>query len=565
MLLALPPALAQQDPEKRGGPEAGKDNPAARAAWFLRGRTVPGKSAAELLYRAHQQKLQIRQQTLERLRRKAARMSQTAPGTTSDTSPASGATTATAPAGGQPMTVPTGPAWVNLGPAPITGMGPYGNASGRITAVVVDQTDSTGNTVLVAGAYGGVWKSVNAANADPTQVTWAPLFDTDPAAATLSVGAIALQPGNPNLILVGTGEAHNAIDSYYGMGILRSDNGGASWALITSADSGAHPFRGLGFAKIAFSTANTNLVVAAAGGTIGQGLGAEAPGACPAANSTCRGLYFSTDAGATWQYATVKDGTTTTVPGSATSVVYNATAGKFFAAIRFHGFYSSTDGQNWSRLTNQPGSALSTTACPATSGSTLCPIFRGELTVKPGANETYAWYMNISATGTLTNRGVFRTLDGASTAWVTVTGTGLTSCGDPSGCIPSQIFYNMHIAAVPNGANTDLYAGGVNIFKCSLPSTGTLNLCNQLSPSANRWINLTHVYGFLGFGGSCSNSYLTIHPDQHAADFSQSNPQIMYFGNDGGAYRTLTSRTGLVNGNCTATSSNPFDDLNTSS
>ena len=60
----------------------------------------------------------------------------------------------------------------------------------------------------------------------------------------------------------------------------------------------------------------------------------------------------------------------------------------FFAAMRYHGFYSSPDGLTWTRLANQPGAAglLSTNACPQ-NYSTSCPIYRGEITVVPGRNE----------------------------------------------------------------------------------------------------------------------------------------------------------------------------------
>ena len=65
--------------------------------------------------------------------------------------------------------------WVNLGPAPLasdaTGNGSqdYHAVSGRATSVLVDPADTTGNTVLLGGAYGGLWKSTNAGSmsADP--------------------------------------------------------------------------------------------------------------------------------------------------------------------------------------------------------------------------------------------------------------------------------------------------------------------------------------------------------------------------------------------------------------
>ena len=101
----------------------------------------------------------------------------------------------------------------------------------------------------------------NAATPLASDVVWTPLLDDQP---TLSVGSIAIQPGNSNVLLVGTGETNSATDSYYGLGILRSADGGVSWSLISSSIDG-RAFKGMGFSKFAFSAENPSIVVAAAG------------------------------------------------------------------------------------------------------------------------------------------------------------------------------------------------------------------------------------------------------------------------------------------------------------
>jgi hypothetical protein len=518
-------AFAQDSSEKRGGPDA-TDDAARRAAWFLRGRTVHGKSAADLLRRAHQQELQIRQQTQERLLHAAAQASQASAG--------SDATAATAPSGGVlPMTVPSGSPWVSLGPAPITALGRFGDASGRITTVAVDQNDSTGNTVYVGGAYGGVWKSTNAAASDPTTVTWTPLYDNDPAAATLAVGAVSLQPTNSSVILVGTGEPNSAIDSYYGMGILRSSNGGASWTLITSA-TGGQPFKGMGVSKFAWKP-DGSVVVAGFSNATNEG--------AVNAGGGFQGIYYSTDAGATWTRAT---NSPDTIFGSVSDVVYNASLGKFFAALKAQGIYSSTNGSTWTRLAFQPVATFSA-GCNT---SASCDMGRAALSVRPGTADLYAWA--VAANGT-TNRGISKTSNGGTTAWTVLTISGVSSCGDTTGCGTSQGFYNLVLAAVPNSTNTDLFAGAVNLFKCSITAA------NPTCTAGGSWLNLTHVYG------SCVAANVTIHPDQHAIDFLQANPNLIYFGNDGGAYRTLTGNTGMTVGTCNTSTHNAFQDLNTSS
>src|SRR5205823_12184156 len=191
--------------------------------------------------------------------------------------------------------------WKSLGPSPLasdaTGFGgqDYGWVSGRATAVAIDPADPTGNTVYLGGAYGGVWKSSNAgaASANAADVVWTSLTDDQ---ATLAVGSIAIQPGNndptKSVILVGTGETNSAGDSYYGLGILRSADAGATWTLVSQDSTTMRSFAGLGFSKIAFSTVNPNFVVAAAAGaTEGVIEGRENP-----VNKN-RGLYYSTDAG----------------------------------------------------------------------------------------------------------------------------------------------------------------------------------------------------------------------------------------------------------------------------
>jgi hypothetical protein len=497
-----------------------RDDPRARELWFMRGRTAPnGESAAALRFRAFQQKMQMRRQL-------GARGVFAVPH-------ASG----------------TG-AWMPLGPAPLasdagTGQN-YGAVSGRSTAVAIDPADATGNTVYIGGAHGGVWRSKNAGSlsASAANVSWTPVLDYE---STLAVGAIAIQPGNADttksVILVGTGEPNSSADSYYGLGILRSADGGASWTEITQDATGTHSFAGLGFSKIAFSTSNSQLVVAAAAAaTEGFALGLENP------VTVNRGIYYSQDAGVSWHYATVKDGGSTVSPGSVTSVVYNAIAGKFFAALRYHGFYSSADGINWTRLAdaNQPGAGLTTASCPATSAaSPVCPIYRAELAVVPGRNEMYTWVVTLDPnTHQETDGGVWQSLNGASGAWTPIADDGITNCGDGFGCGVQQGTYNLELAALPNGSMTDLYAGAINVFKC--------RAMNPSSPNCT-WLNLTHVYGCL--------SIANVHPDQHhLAGVIAGGKEVMYFANDGGVYRALDGYTGLTTGTCGQ--DNGFDDLN---
>jgi hypothetical protein len=534
-------AFGQQHPSETTRPNTSprpskrQENPPYRrddltSNWNQRGRTVPAESAARLRLRAHRQKMAMR----------AARAA------------ASRAAFSRGLNSGSNLAV-----WQSIGPSPLAsdatgdGMQDYNWVSGRATSVLIDPSDSTGNTVLLGGAYGGLWRSTNAGSisSNPASVTWQPLIDNQP---TLAVGAIALQPGNSNVILAGTGETNSSGDSYYGLGILRSADGGLTWTQILSAASG-QSFLGIGFSKIAFSTATPRLVVATTAGDNGLYVGREQN-----ANSTARGLYFSSDTGVTWNRVIFSD---TAVPASATSVVYNpnqGATGTFYAFIRRHGLYSSTDGQHFSRLAAQPAPGLATANCPASSNAITCLIYRGEIAVVPGRNEMYVWVVDvqpdINGNPAPVDEGVWQSTNGGS-SWRQVPDNGITNCGDSafgpgnSGCGVEQGYYNLALAAIPDGDATDIYAGAVNLYKCTLFGNTT---CTQ-----GDWINLTHVYG-CNPGPLASPAH--VHPDQHAIAFAvASGKSPGYFAHDGGISRTLDGYSGLNTGSCSGT--NQFDSL----
>ena len=451
--------------------------------------------------------------------------------------------------------------WTSLGPVPLAsdasgnGTQDYHQVAGRATAVAIDPADPSGNTIYIGGAQSGIWKSTNAANPNLNAVSWTPVTDNQ---ATLSIGAMAIQPGNndpaKSVILAATGEANNSSDSYFGLGILRSADGGSSWGLISTANGGALAFSGLGGARMAFSTGvgQTSTVVAA--------MAASSEGLVEGAvtSATTRGLYTSLDAGQSWTYDALSDPGGAIDATSATSVVYNGIAGQFFAAVRFHGLYSSRDGVNWTRLANQPGGALlNTSACPPTSTSNgyNCPIYRGEITVVPERNEMYAWYVDLGAGGAVVDGGIWQSLDGGA-SWNSISDLGIANCGDGRGCGVEQGTYNLELLAIPDGADTELYAGAVNIYKCGITSR---NPTCAVTP----FMNLTHVYGCSPVAAPSH-----VHPDQHAlagaipASGSDAGNALLYFANDGGIYRALDGYSGLTSGSCAGV--NQFDDLNQS-
>ncbi len=458
--------------------------------------------------------------------------------------------------------------WQPLGPAQVS-TAAYGLVTGRVTGIAADPSDPTGNTVYIGTTGGGVWKSTNAAG-PAASTAFTPLTDDLPAftsgsVASLSVGAISVQPGGTGVILAGTGDPNDALDSYYGAGLLRSADGGLTWTLIPESNDFSvnslsnFYFFGLAFAGFAWSTQTPNLVVAA--------VSESAEAANVAANLaetagdkqlSVMGLYYSTDAGQTWYLATITDGPgqiiqTTQVPiggggNAATAVVWNPVRKRFYAAVRFHGYYESLDGVTWTRLANQPGVGLTATECPANpygTGSVACPILRGALAVQPDTGDLFALTVDVN----LLDQGLWQDLCAATSgtcASSTVTFAHQLSTAaldNNAGVIPGGD-YDLTLAAVPAAASaaadTLLFAGVTDIFRCSLAAG-----CN--------FRNTTNT-------ATCAAAQVA--PFEHALDTTfASNLSLIYFGNDSGLWRS-TDNVGQTQPPCSPDDANHFQNLN---
>ncbi|HEY2928495.1 WD40/YVTN/BNR-like repeat-containing protein [Piscinibacter sp.] len=121
------------------------------------------------------------------------------------------------------------PVWRDLGPTLIPHGQTYGHGSGasppvsgRCTAIVVDRSDSRHLVLCTAG--GGLWGSHDGG------ATWAPLTDRQP---TLVMGALAQAASAPQVMYAGTGDGDGQIP--YGVGLLRSADGGLSWSLAAAS------------------------------------------------------------------------------------------------------------------------------------------------------------------------------------------------------------------------------------------------------------------------------------------------------------------------------------------
>ncbi len=258
--------------------------------------------------------------------------------------------------------------WEEIGPRVLKrGWGGMDNA-GRTSSVAVDPTDP--RTVYAAAASGGLWKSTDGC------ATWAPIADYQ---ASLCFGALALDPFNHNTVYAGTGEAHYSLDSFAGVGLLRSQDGGRSWMLL-----GSDVFIGQKFSRIVPDPRYPGFLYAAATGgvyrsTDGGGTWVQllrgpasdlvmdpAKPACLIAaiglpsGSPINGLYRSTDSGDHWEPLRRDLPRDSRDLGrlqidlcrSFPNVVY---ASMYGSHGRLEGVYKSTDfGTSWLRLPNAP-------------------------------------------------------------------------------------------------------------------------------------------------------------------------------------------------------------------
>jgi len=142
--------------------------------------------------------------------------------------------------------------------------------SGRISDFAVNPENPS--EYYIAVASGHIWKTVN------NGTTFSPIFDNYGA---YSIGCLALDPSNVNVIWAGTGENNHQRALGYGNGVYRSRDGGKSWENMGLKES-----RQIGM--ICVDPRNSEIVFAAAEGSV-WGPGEE------------RGLYKTIDGGKTWQ------------------------------------------------------------------------------------------------------------------------------------------------------------------------------------------------------------------------------------------------------------------------
>ncbi len=375
--------------------------------------------------------------------------------------------------------------WTEIGPNPIPNgqvvSGPQLAVSGRTISIAIHPTNP--DLVYVGTAQGGLYRTTDGGT------TWTPLMDN---ALSLAIGAIAIAPSQPETIYVGTGEHNFSGDSFFGVGVYRIDNASTTADLtgpLNRNAANADVFTGRGISRIIVHPTDPATIFVAttsgAGGLVGVQLGAPPP----------RGVYRSTNA---------------TSPSPDFTRMTNL-AGNQNVSVRD----IATDPANPNFLLANVAQANAAASGIHVSNNALAdsPTFdqrqafagtiTNEVTAEFAVQRSGPTLTLYAATGNGGGRVLVSTDDGLS--W--------TQRIDNNFCTP-QCFYNIAFAVDPTDANR-LYLGGV----------GT---------------NTTFTISSNG-GTSFTSSASGLHTDSHVIAPAPSLPSTVYFGSDGGIYKSVDS------------------------
>jgi photosystem II stability/assembly factor-like uncharacterized protein len=336
------------------------------------------------------------------------------------------------------------------------------NIAGRVVDIEFNPLDPT--IVYAAAATGGVFKSYD------TGETWLPIFDD---MSVLTIGDIAVDPVNPDIIYVGTGEANGGHNNLPGSGVFKSTNAGDTWTHL-----GLDSTTSIGRIVINYNKPQ-ELYLAAVGSYFSP--------------NPQRGIYKSTDGGTTWKKSLfVSDST------GAIDIVMHPTNPKWLMAAMWErvrrpnssqlygptsGIYRSTDGgESWELLGPEKGLPNSATR----------NVGRIGLAISQSDPEILFALYNDGAN----YLGLFRTSDGGDT-WTNA---------DPDNEIKAGT------------SNFSWYFGQVRVHPSDPEVVYAMDV--MFMKSTNSGSSWSHDWG--------------THVDHHALAFHPEDPDYMLVGNDGG-------------------------------
>jgi hypothetical protein len=303
--------------------------------------------------------------------------------------------------------------------------------SGRTNSIAFHPTDPL--TFYIASAGGGVWKTTDGGT------TFHVLTDN---LSSLACGSVAVDPVNPSVVYLGTGELNFSLDSYYGDGVFKSTDAGASWTKIaTAAAVGSY------ISEIAIDPGNTNNLFL----------------------SGSSGVFKSTNAGATWTNTSSGTNANCIIVNPLSSQTLYTTTGAYTADI----IKKSTNG--------------GTTWVPITAGLPS-PLGRTQLALAPG--DTSRIYASIASAVNFQLLGLYMSTDGGA-SW--------TSQSTAPNYLGGQGWYDNAITVKPSSPLT-VIVGGLDIYSST---TGGSSLAQRTNWATGSSVNFSHAdIHFLGYNGS---------------------------------------------------------------
>jgi hypothetical protein len=379
--------------------------------------------------------------------------------------------------------------------------GPW-NVGGRTRAFAIDATDE--QVYIAGGVSGGLWRSVDAGN------SWARVGSTLIHPGVVSI-AQDRRPGFTNIWYALSGEISGTSASadgafYLGDGLMKSTDGGITWAYIANTATGAaasFSTQWQGGWRVVVNPTNGDVLVAQYG-TIRR----------------------SVDGGATWlaELGSIDGGYYTDVAVSDSGVCYAYLSYDGTGAVA-KGMYRSPDGNVWTKIQPNTGWALQhdryVIEIDPNNSNTVYFL---------GVNNDSIGHVSASYLGDKEYHGFWK--------YNYLSGDGDSSGGaftDLSMSLPNnpatqfdkfyaQGGYDLCVKVQPGNSN-NVFVGGTNSYR-----------------STNAFADATQVTQIGGYGIGTSVPMFTLypvhHPDQHGFAFQPSNPNKMINYNDGGIYKT---------------------------
>ncbi len=439
-------------------------------------------------------------------------------------------------------------AWVNLGPNDAA-FQDVGSAkllnvdAGRVNQILVDPRDA--NVVYIATSGGGVWKTYEFVTA--TNPTWHPITET---LGNLAIGAIALDPTNPDTLFVGVGDAFDVTGNL----VYKSTDGGGTWSAPVAL-GGSYPASAGGMAvsarairSLKVAPNNPAIVLAATDVALFRstnGGGSFALVDLPNFNGVSRPegtwslAYVGSSGGQSqwlvtgqaacgsdwlppWPAYAVRPGQVSYMKPSGTQVCSQGNGGDLWRSV--------DSGATWSSLRGAAAFPVPTAG-----------IGRVELGVgdpaSPATTVVYAYASSEDeAGGGNATVGLFRSINGGQT-FTTATGTLSNPTSGSGGCTNmnvahDQSWYNLAIAVDPTNPARVIVGGNL----CSVRTNNGL----AASPT---WDNVSHWMPPYG-GGLLPY----VHADFHAALVSNVGGVLRIFvGSDGGLFASTNAFSAAAN------------------